>query len=140
MEDNNNVIKVKYTKEELKEKRREWLELANQRRKEKALNGELKTNGKKKKREEFEKVARSKFLNIVLPALKQLAIVSRDEAKNPANFNERKYLLDQIIGKPAEMKEVSVQPQQLKDLSDNIKALADESPVIVPDPNKHALS
>ena len=61
--------------------------------------------GKGKKTVALEK-ARGVWAKEQLGALPTIAKVQAKEAKNPKNFQERKYVIDQLLGKPAERVEV----------------------------------
>lgn len=77
-----------------------------------------------KLREQAEQEFREKYTNIIAPYFKKISTIQMEEALKPENKEERKYVLDQFIGKPAEVKKIDVKPTQLKEISDNIKSLA----------------
>ncbi|MEO5366666.1 MAG: hypothetical protein H7831_09990 [Magnetococcus sp. WYHC-3] len=115
------------SKEELKKWRQEKLVEARKIRMEKIAKGTLgcKKNKEKKTREDLEKEAREAYILRVFPVLKKLTKVQIDSALDPNNPQERQYLLNQLIGKPSEKQNVSLDDGKLKDMGDKVRGWLD---------------
>jgi hypothetical protein len=96
-----------------------------------------------KNREKAEAEARDIYIKRIYPALKKLTDIQMEEAVKPENREERKYVIDQLIGKPAEVKKVNVDKQSLKNIETEMRdwgdgkakteAVKEETPTL--DPN-----